>query len=183
MNKKNINILKNGGIGVIKTDTLYGILGSALNKKTVERIYEIKGRDKNKPFIILISSIRELEIFGIKIDHPTKKIIENYWPGKVSIILPIQIKFLAKFEYLHRGQKTLAFRLPKSVRLTSILKKTGPLVAPSANPQAEKPANSAAEAKKYFAEKIDFYEAGGKGINKPSKLIKITSRKVTILRD
>lgn len=62
-----IEILKRGGIGVLLTDTIYGVLGSALNKKVVERIYEVRKREKKKPFIILISKVSDLKIFGIKI--------------------------------------------------------------------------------------------------------------------
>jgi len=113
MTKENINILKKGGIGMVLTDTIYGILGSALNPKTVERVYEVKGRDKNKPLIILISQLSDLGLFDIKLMPGLKKILSKYWPGKVSIILPCSNQ---KFEYLHRGQNSLAFRLPKNKR-------------------------------------------------------------------
>jgi len=65
--KKIIKILKEGGIGVLPTDTIYGLVGSALNKETVEMIYKIRKREKTKPFIILISSPKDLKIFEIKI--------------------------------------------------------------------------------------------------------------------
>ncbi|MEK7522400.1 MAG: Sua5/YciO/YrdC/YwlC family protein [Patescibacteria group bacterium] len=58
-NLKLAEILKNGGIGVIPTDTIYGIVGSALNKKTVERIYKLRRRNLKKPMIVLIGSIND----------------------------------------------------------------------------------------------------------------------------
>ena len=57
-----IKILKSGGIGVMPTDTLYGLVGSAFSKKAINRIYKIKNRDKKKKMIVLISSIKDLEI-------------------------------------------------------------------------------------------------------------------------
>lgn len=185
MNKLQITqILKKDGVGVLPTDTLYGVVGRALSKKTVERIYKIKGRDESKPFIILISSLRDLEKFSIKKEH--YDILHNVimkkkvWPGKVSVILPCTNK---KFEYLHRGKKSLAFRFPKNKLLISILKKTGPLVAPSANSQGEKPAATISEAKKYFGADVDFYLAGGRKEGKPSKIISIGGDgAITILR-
>ncbi len=64
--KSTIKILKDGGVGVLPTDTLYGLVGSALREKTVERIYKIKNRSAGNPFIILISKIKESSLAKIK---------------------------------------------------------------------------------------------------------------------
>lgn len=87
-----------------------------------------------------------------------------------------------KFQYLHRGTKSLAFRLPKKKPLRELLEKTGPLVAPSANPQGLEPAKNITEAKKYFGDMVDVYVAGGKLEGKPSKLISLLEKKPKILR-
>lgn len=162
--------IKKDGIGILPTDTLYGIVGSAFSRRAVERIYEVKNRNPKKALIILISSIKDLEKFGIKINKELAKILEKFWPGKVSVILPCPYK---KFEYLHRGTKSLAFRLPNKKFLLEILKKTGPLVAPSANPEGFIPAENITEAKKYFGDSVDFYISEGKKNGKASKLISI----------
>jgi len=181
-----IKILKDGGTGVLLTDTIYGLVGQALNKKTVERIYSVKGRDNKKPLIILISSVEDLKLFGIKIDQQIKEKLEEFWTNDllissnpVSIILPCLLK---KFDYLHRGTESLAFRLPKKKSLIEILKEVGPLVAPSANPEGLLPAQNISEAKKYFGSQVDFYLSGGKPRFKPSKIIKIEMGKVMVVR-
>lgn len=161
------------------TDTIYGLLGSALNKKTVAKIYKLRRRNTKKPLIVLIGSATDLEIFGIKPEATTKRLLKKFWPGKTSIILSCRAK---KFTYLHRGAKTLAFRLPKTFWLRKLLVKTGPLVAPSANWEGELPALTINDAKKYFDSQIDFYINAGKIIGKPSRLIKINSGKITVLR-
>src|SRR3989304_6798119 len=102
--KKIVEILRRGGITVIPTDTIYGLVGSAFSKKAIERIYKIKGRKKTKPFIILISSFNDLKRFNIKPSIKEFKILKKIWPGPVSIILPCPSK---KFRYLHRGTKNL----------------------------------------------------------------------------
>ncbi|MCX6757265.1 MAG: L-threonylcarbamoyladenylate synthase [Candidatus Nomurabacteria bacterium] len=167
-----IKILKNDGIGIIPTDTLYGIVGSAFSKKAVERIFEVKNRPKESALIVLISSIKDLEKFGVSFDN---KILNKFWPAKVSVILEYQNKNLAKkFEYIHRGKNAIAFRLPNKKSLIELLKKTGPLVAPSANPSGLVPASNIKEAKKYFGDNVDFYVAGGTiKSNEPSTLIKV----------
>lgn len=180
---KIVSLLKNSAVGVIPTDTLYGLMGLALNPQVVERIYQIKQRSADKPFIILISSLKDLNLFQIKLSADTKKILQKYWPGKVSIILPC---LSDQFSYLHRGTKSLAFRWPDYPKLTDIIRKTGPLVAPSANPEGLSPARNTKEAKDYFGNRVDLYVTGdddqGYQNSIPSTLIKIENNKVVVLR-
>lgn len=174
-----VRIIKKGGIGILPTDTLYGVVGSALSKKTVSRIYNVKGRNEGKPLIILIPDILSLRKFNVTLSPDQKKYVQKTWPGPVSIIVSCSNK---QFEYLHRGTKSLAFRMPKSLKIRNFLKKTGPIVAPSANPQGLKPASTIDEAKKYFGDKVDFYFSGGKKVGKPSKVVSLLTEKPEILR-
>lgn len=178
-NNNIIEIIKNDGVGILPTDTLYGIVGSALSPKAVEKIYNLKNRDEKKSLIILIPSLDSLKTFGVEISDIVKKFIEKYWPGKISIILHFDNK---KFNYLDRMDGTLAFRFPDKKDLIELLKETGPLVAPSANPEGMAPAKNIEEAKKYFGDKIDFYIDGGEIESEPSTLVKIEGDKIEILR-
>ena len=170
MDQQVINIvterIRLGEIGVIPTDTIYGIVCSALNKDSVERLYKIRKRNKNKPMIILIGSSDDLKLFNI-----------NYkitaWPPKTSIVFDCN-----DFEYLHRGKKSLAFRLPYDKDLINILKLSGPIVAPSANIEGRKPAENIKEAKKYFGDKVDFYIDKGTIKSKPSKIIYYSNNEI-----
>lgn len=171
--------LRNGKIGVVPTDTIYGIAASAWSKKAVRQAYKVLKRNPEKPFIILISSLKDLALFDIRIDNQTKKLLSMLWPGKISIILPVTSR---KFQYLHRGTKTLAFRVPQKPSLAKLLEKTGPLISTSANPEGKKPAKTIAEARKYFGDKIDFYVSGGKIKSPTSTLIEIKNSKVHVLR-
>ncbi len=154
-----IKVLKKGGIGVMPTDTLYGLVGSAFSKNAIERIYKIKKRNKKKKLIVLISAMAEIEKFGIKITSVQYQMLHSTWPGKVSVII-----------------NNIAFRLPAKKSLIEILKKTGPLVAPSANPEGLMPAENITQAKKYFGSNVDFYLSGGTLKGEPSKIIKIDKK-------
>ena len=177
-----MGILKKDGIGVMPTDTIYALVGSALSKKAVERIYHVRKREKTKPFIVLISSLKDLKLFGVKVSKEHLKILKALWPldvtrgkpGPVSVILPVRNK---KFSYLHRGASaaggSIAFRLPKSKKLINILKKTGPLVAPSANPAGKSPAFTIRKARIYFGDRVDFYVDRGVLRGEPSSIIEI----------
>lgn len=177
--KKLIEILKTDGVGVLPSETLYGLMCQALSKKAVERVYKIRQRNPQKPCIILISKIADLKLFGVKLKEAEKKFLKKYWPGAVSVVLDCPNK---NFSYLHRGTKTLAFRLPKKESLLSLLKKVGPLLAPSANPEGMPPALTIAEAKKYFDNEVDFYVNVGKLNKKASTLVRIKDREVEVLR-
>ena len=179
MKKDIAKILNEGGVGVFLTDTLYGVLGSAFSKKAVLKVYEVKKRDLKKPMIILISSFSDLEKFGVKISKKEKEVLKSVWPGKVSVLLPCKLK---KYEYLHRGTNSLAFRMPKKKSLLELLLKTGPLVAPSANPEGLLSAKNIKEAKKYFKDEVDFYEGSGKPSEEPSALIELKNNKAKVIR-
>jgi L-threonylcarbamoyladenylate synthase len=165
-----VSILKKDGIGVFPTDTLYGLVGSAFSKHAVEKIYAVKKRDTKKPLIVLISKWSDLKTFGIELSKLQMACVRRVWPGKVSIIFPCPGK---KFAYLHRGTDSIAVRFPKQKTLCTLLNKTGPLVAPSANPEGLPPAENIREAREYFGDAIDFYYAGGRKKGKPSKLIRL----------
>jgi len=171
--------LRAGGVGVIPTDTIYGVVGSALSKETVERIYKIKGRKSEKPFIILIASISDLKLFNVEISRDQKEWLKSVWPGLVSVVLPCKSK---NFQYLHRGTNSLAFRLPKDQKLRDFLEETRPLVAPSANPEGLGPACDIKNAEEYFGSGVDFYIDGGEMKSEPSALIDLTKDKPKILR-
>ena len=152
------------------TDTIYGIVGSALLPETVEKIYQLRKRAKDKPFIILISSLRDLNKFNVKLTQKQKDVLEKNLPNSLSVVLPCDSE---KFLYLHRGTKSLAFRMPKNEKLVEILQETGPLVAPSTNFEGEKESETIDEAKKYFGDDVAFYMDGGRINSQPSTLIKL----------
>jgi|SRR3989344_6048568 len=174
-----IKILKSGGIGVLPTDTIYGLVGSALSKKAIERIYKVRRRNPKKPFIILIGDLKDLQLFGIRLRKSEKALVQQIWPGPVSVILSCPLK---KFFYLHRGTKTLAFRLPAKNSLRRFLKRTGPLVVPSANPEGLPVAKTIREAKKYFGDRVDFYLDAGRLDSRPSTLLSLKNGKIKVIR-
>jgi len=178
--QKTAKHLKSGKVGIIPTDTIYGISCLASSKENIEKIYEIKGRDYTKPFIVLISRIENLKEFGISPSDKESEILSKYWPGPVSIILDIKDD---KFHYLHRGKMSLAFRLPDDKKLIYILNKTGPLVSTSANISGLPTINGVMEAGEYFDKTLDFMlDIGPLSDRKPSRIIQIKNGVEVIIR-
>lgn len=157
---------------MIPTDTIYGIVGSALNPQTVEKIYTLRKRVADKPMIILISSLDDLKKFDINLTRKQNDFLKKIWPNPVSVVLSCDKE---EFRYLHRGKNSLAFRMPRDNNLLELLKETGPLVAPSANIEGEKPSETIEEAKGYFNEGVPCYVDGGKKANKPSTVLQLNN--------
>ena len=174
-----IRCVKEGGIAVIPTDTLYGVVARADDKEAVERIYDVKQRDADKPLIVLISGPTALDQFSVVMNEPRRHYLNEVWPGPVSVILPVGNEAPP---HLHRGTYTIAFRCPANELLQHLLGITGPLVAPSANPQDQPPAFSADEARGYFGERIDMYVDAGRLEGEASRLVDLTDQEPRVLR-
>lgn len=174
-----VDIIERGGIVVTKTDTIYGIITDAFNPESVEKIYRIKGREKDKPFIILIPDIKCLNRFNVNLDERLGKLISS---RGITVIL--KLKEPDKFEYLHRGTKKLGFRIPDDVEFLSFLKKLNiPVVAPSANPSGLEPAKNIKQAIEYFKESVDLYVDRGDVINNvASTIVEMENGKIKIVR-
>lgn len=171
-----VSLLKKGGIGVVRTDTLYGLIASAADQTAVERVFAIKGRNDDKAPIVLISSTDQL-FDGV--DDTTTALLKDFWPGKNSVILPSR----EAPNWIMRGNQSVAYRLPNDAVLREFINEVGPIIAPSANPQGEKPAMTIEEAKQYFGDEVDFYVDGGTVTDEtPSKLLKFGPSGVERLR-
>ncbi len=171
--------LNRGEIGIIPTDTIYGFVASALLPDAVERLYASRGRNERKPCIVLIADMSDTERFGRTIEREEKQLLEKVWPGKVSVILS---GFPDRFSYLHRGTGTLAFRVPNVPLLRDMLRHSGPLIAPSANPEGMKPAETGEEAEAYFGNRADFLVDGGTLSGSPSTIVRLENGRFTIVR-
>lgn len=166
-NQEIIDSIASGGVGVLKTDTLYGVVARADNEAAVERMYEIKGRTPTKSPIVMIASVDQM--FD-QYDDAVMKKLKEFWPGPNSLILPSKKAPL----WITRGNLSVAYRIPNDPKLVAFLEKTGPLVAPSANPEGRLPAQSIEEAVAYFDDKVDFYVDGGSAMDaSPSKLFRL----------
>lgn len=168
--------LRAGGVATLRTDTLYGIVAKADIQAAVERVYTIKGRTPTKSPIVLIAS--SAAMFD-RYPEDVLGSVGDLWPGTNSIIFPST----AAPEWITRGNASVAYRVPADATLRTLLAKTGPLIAPSANPEGSVPAMSAAEAEHYFGDAIDTYVDGGQVTDDtPSKLFRLTVNGLERLR-
>ena len=124
-------ILRNGGIVAIPTETVYGLAANALSPMAVKKIFEAKGRPQDNPLIVHISETKEIEKLCKDIPKGAYDLAEKYWPGPLTMILP-RTDIVPK--EVSAGLDTVAVRLPVNEIARAIIKSAGvPLAAPSAN--------------------------------------------------
>lgn len=171
-------LCKTGTVGVIPTDTLYGLVARAADPEAVERLYSVKNRE-GKPGTLIACDLSQLEELGIKRRYV--KAVEQYWPGSISVVVPCSDP---KLNYLHQGKMSLAVRIPDHSELLELLAETGPLITTSANLPGEDPAKTIDDAKATFGNQIDLYVDGGDYVgHEPSTIIRIVDDAIEIIRE
>ena len=138
------DILINGGIVAVPTDTVYGLICDATNEKAVKKVYQLKRRDLAKPIGIFvkdklsISNIVDLNKVSDNVIDKVNVLMDKYWPGALTIIFPKEEKTL---EYINLQTKTsVAIRVPKVELLLKLMDEIDfPLAQTSCNVSNEKP--------------------------------------------
>lgn len=176
------SILKNGGIGIFPTDTVYGIGCNALDINALEKLYKLKERKFNKPINILVSNTNMINKFVKNINNIEKKLIENFWPGALTIIFN---KTEIVPELLTAGLNTVGIRMPNNKIAIELIDKLGiPIAASSANISGEIPATNINNILiDTFNSKINFIIDGGKTYNIPSTIVRVENNEIRILRE
>ena len=174
-------ILKNGGIVIFPTETVYGIGANAFNEQSVKRIYEVKNRPDEKPLSIMVSGIEEIEKYAIIQNDVERKIIETFMPGPITVILK---KKPGVFDYISSGKDTIGIRIPDNKIILSILNRLKfPIVAPSANISGMPSGIELKGILKDFDGKIEACIDGGKAeIGEGSTIVEVIDGKPVILR-
>lgn len=159
-----VEALLSSAVGVLPTDTVYGLVTRAHDSTAVARLYKLKQRER-KPGTLIAASVKQLQELGV----PEEKLlrIAPYWPGALSAVLPVG----KEFSYLHQDIGDIAMRVVADTTIRALLEKTGPLLTSSANQPGEPSSVNLDEAWKYFGDSIDFYVDGGDLSGRPASTI------------
>ena len=151
--EKAAQILKNGGIVAIPTETVYGLAASAFCDDAIGRVFKAKGRPQDNPLIVHISNMEMLKTVAKDIPESAYKCAEKFWPGPLTMVLKKK-DTIAKS--VSAGLDTVAVRMPSEVAARDIIDKSGlPLAAPSANISGSPSPTSAAHVITDLDGKID----------------------------
>ncbi len=177
--EKASEIINEGGIVIFPTDTVYGIGCNPYNKESVEKIYKIKSRDIMKLLPVLTYSIETAEKI-VKFDQFTKKIVEKFWPGPLTVILKVTDKKIK--ESLNLGNK-IAIRVPDHKCTLELLKKCNFLVGTSANISGDSPYTDPDECLKKLETYDVFVDDGIITSKGESTIIEIENEQIKIIRE
>lgn len=174
-------LLRNGKLCAIPTETVYGLAANALDGKAVKEIFEVKGRPSDNPLIVHISDINELQALVKEVPEKAKKLMEAFWPGPLTIILPKT----DIVPYATTGNlDTVAVRFPENEIARAVIKAAGvPLAAPSANLSGEPSPTEF----KYVFEDLDgrvpaVIDGGDCAVGVESTVITLATEKPRLLR-
>ena len=174
-------ILRNGGLVAIPTETVYGLGANALDESASKKIYEAKGRPSDNPLIAHISCMDELSALVSEIPEAGRKLAEKYWPGPLTMVFP-------KKEIVPYGTtgglETVAIRMPSDPVANRLIKLAGvPVAAPSANTSGRPSPTKAEQVVEDMNGKIEMIiDSGEVGIGVESTIVDVSGKVPMLLR-
>lgn len=175
------NLLNDGGIVGVPTETVYGLAGNALNEEAILKIYTAKNRPKFDPLIAHTDSIEKINSLVSDFPPKAKQLAEVFWPGPLTLLLP---KGNEIPDLLTSGLSRVAFRIPNHPMALELLSGLDfPLAAPSANPFGFVSPTKASHVEDQLSDKVDYILNGGKcEIGLESTIVGFDGSEVVIYR-
>ncbi|HEX5702193.1 MAG TPA: L-threonylcarbamoyladenylate synthase [Pyrinomonadaceae bacterium] len=177
-----VEIIARGGVIAFRTDTFYGLGADPFNASAVQKVKDLKGREGNKPILVLISDAEQLGRLIEERSATFDELAKQFWPGALTIIGKAARKLPSE---LTAGTNSVGVRLPDDEGVRSLVRACGgALTATSANLSGEPAARSLAEAAKYFGESVDLIVDGGTTkTDQPSSVVDAAGVEVKLVRE
>ncbi|WP_426324452.1 L-threonylcarbamoyladenylate synthase [Microbacterium sp. E-13] len=176
-----------GELVVIPTDTVYGVAADAFDHRAVARLLAAKGRGRQSPPPVLVAGVTTLRALVSEVPEPIERLVEAYWPGGLTIVLPAQPSLSWD---LGETRGTVAVRMPAHRIALELLEETGPLAVSSANLTGMAAGITAEDAQGMLQDSVAVYLGDGPSkTGVPSTIIDATSLvggdepRVTVLRE
>ncbi|MEM2855558.1 MAG: L-threonylcarbamoyladenylate synthase [Candidatus Nitrosocaldaceae archaeon] len=167
--------VKEGGIIIYPTDTVYGLGCDPYNNYAIKRVYEIKGREKGKPLPLLCSSIEDVRRIG-ELNSDEEKLIKKLWPGALTLIIKL---IDTKLNDILEANYKIGVRIPNNPLTLKLVKTCGGiLVGTSANLSGMKSAKSVKELDKRLLEDVEIILDGGESKGVESSVVDVKRRKI-----
>ena len=174
-------IIQNGGLVAIPTETVYGLGANGLDEAAVAKIFEVKGRPQDNPLILHISGPEQIELFCHHIPQAAYELAEAFWPGPLTMVLPARSNVPKRTT---AGLSTVALRCPDSEVTRQIIRLSGvPIAAPSANISGKPSTTTAQHVLHDHDGKIEAIVDGGScRVGVESTIVDLTEQRPRLLR-
>jgi tRNA threonylcarbamoyl adenosine modification protein (Sua5/YciO/YrdC/YwlC family) len=177
--KEAVNVLKNGGLIIYPTDTVYGLGCDLFNKGAVEKIYQIKGNDKRKLLSFICPDLKAISEFAF-ISNPAYKIMRRLLPGPFTFILKATRQVP---RILLEKRKTVGIRVPDNVVCHALLSEFGnPIISTSASLPDHDFLGNPDDIADTFSHSVELFLDSGPGALEPSTVIDLTQDDPVIVR-
>jgi L-threonylcarbamoyladenylate synthase len=175
-------IISEGGVIAFRTDTFYGLGADPFNAAAVAKIRELKGREENKPILLLLADAEVADRFIADRSKTFEEVARKFWPGPLTIV-GVAVPSLP--DAITAGTGTVGVRVPADDVLRDLVRQCGgALTATSANPSGSEPARSAKEVLDYFGDRIDLVLDGGEvTATEPSTVLDVTASPPRVIRE
>ena len=179
--EEGVRLLKMGEVIAIPTETVYGLAGDATNDLAIRKIFEAKGRPSDNPLIVHVASVEQAEHFAQAIPPVARRLMEAFWPGALTIILPSNDRASS---FVTAGLDSIGLRMPDHPAALELIRTSGlGLAAPSANRSGRPSPTSAQHVADDLTGRIaGIMDGGPTGIGVESTVIDCTTEPATILR-
>lgn len=172
-------IIQNGGLVAFPTETVYGLGADAMNPAAVAKVFEQKGRPSDNPLIVHVAGRDQLDAFAAQISEDAEKLIEAFWPGPLTLILPKKPEVP---DAVTSGLNTVALRMPDHPAALQFIREAGALVGPSANTSGKPSPTKAGHVRKDFGTEFPVLDGGATRIGLESTVLDLSGSVPVILR-
>lgn len=174
-------VINEGGVAVIPTDTVYGIVADAMNEDVVNKVFDIKNREYSKPLIIMVSSIDMLKKYVKEINDIENSLIKDYWPGRLTILFRKNNNIS---DLITSGSDLVGIRYPDDNELIELINMLDrPIISTSANLSKKDTIVSIDMLEDDIKSKVDYIYDGGVILDKVSTIVKVNDGMVNIIRE
>ncbi|MGO9031923.1 L-threonylcarbamoyladenylate synthase [Mycobacterium sp.] len=172
--------VKNGGLVVLPTDTVYGIGVDAFDSSAVAALLSAKGRGRDMPVGVLVGSWHTIDGLALMVPQSTRDLIRAFWPGALSLV----VRQAPSLQWdLGDARGTVMLRMPLHPVAIELLREVGPMAVSSANVSGRPPAVDAGEARNQLGDLVDVYlDAGPAAQQAASTILDLTGPEPRILR-
>ncbi len=175
-----VSILREGGVIVYPTDTIYGIGCDIMNKKAIEKVYRIKNRDKKKPFSFICSDLKNISDYA-KVSNYAYKTMKRLLPGPYTFILEGS-RMVPKIMLTKR--KTAGIRVPDHEICLNLVQELGhPIISTSASLPGGEILLDPSLLHDHFGASVDLVIDGGPVSDEPSSVVSLIDDTPEILRE
>jgi tRNA threonylcarbamoyl adenosine modification protein (Sua5/YciO/YrdC/YwlC family) len=178
--KRAVEVLREGGVIIYPTDTVYGLGCDIYNHDAVKRIYDIKNEAETKLFSFICPDLKDIAKYA-KVSDYAYKTIKKLVPGPYTFVLPAAREVPKK---LWTKRKTVGIRIPDSPIALTLVKELGnPIISTSATTRVGKRLSNPEEIRAIFDFSVDLMLANGVQANEPSSIIDLSGDEPEIIRE